>query len=195
MRTNAAVFYIDWDDLQLNVPNPFVPGQFYIANVGGARRARAPSSSSTRATASGRRPLRHRSATRDARFGGGSTSSGLDVSENEIPCTPDYTATLGAQLSRTLTSACTLYGRAEAVFYGPFKYDDANTAGQEAYSLANLRAGVRGQACYSSRRGCGTRSTRATCPIAFPYQGFAPSGFVGETGRPRTFGLSVGVTF
>ena len=34
---NAAVFFIDWDDLQLNVPNPFVPGQFYIANVGGAR--------------------------------------------------------------------------------------------------------------------------------------------------------------
>ena len=37
VAANAAVFFIDWDDLQLNVPNPFVPGQFYIANVGGAR--------------------------------------------------------------------------------------------------------------------------------------------------------------
>ena len=36
VSTNAAVFYIDWDDLQLNVPNPAVPAQFYITNVGGA---------------------------------------------------------------------------------------------------------------------------------------------------------------
>jgi len=31
-------------------------------------------------------------------------------------------------------------------------------------------------------------------PIAIPYQ-FAQSGFIGENGRPRTFGVSVGVTF
>ncbi len=37
VAASAAVFYIDWADLQLNVPNPFVPGQFYIANVGEAR--------------------------------------------------------------------------------------------------------------------------------------------------------------
>ena len=34
--TNAAVFYIDWRDLQLNVSNPAVPAQFYITNIGGA---------------------------------------------------------------------------------------------------------------------------------------------------------------
>ena len=33
---NSAVFFIDWNDLQLNVPNLNVPGQIYIANVGGA---------------------------------------------------------------------------------------------------------------------------------------------------------------
>ena len=42
---NAAVFFIDWDDLQLNLPNPRVPAQFYIANVGGARAAPVSSSS------------------------------------------------------------------------------------------------------------------------------------------------------
>jgi hypothetical protein len=31
-------------------------------------------------------------------------------------------------------------------------------------------------------------------PIAIPYQ-FAQSGFIGENGRPRTFGVSFGVTF
>ena len=36
VSANAAIFYIDWDDLQLNIPNPAVPAQFYISNVGGA---------------------------------------------------------------------------------------------------------------------------------------------------------------
>jgi iron complex outermembrane receptor protein len=32
----ATAFWTNWDDLQLNLPNPSVPGQFYIANVGAA---------------------------------------------------------------------------------------------------------------------------------------------------------------
>src|SRR4029079_9916706 len=36
LAVNVAVFYIDWTDLQVNVPNPFVPAQFYIANAGTA---------------------------------------------------------------------------------------------------------------------------------------------------------------
>ena len=36
VTANAAVFRIDWDDLQVNLPDPAVPAQFYIANVGGA---------------------------------------------------------------------------------------------------------------------------------------------------------------
>ena len=36
LSVNAAAFFIDWNDLQLNVPNLQVPAQLYIANVGGA---------------------------------------------------------------------------------------------------------------------------------------------------------------
>jgi hypothetical protein len=32
-------------------------------------------------------------------------------------------------------------------------------------------------------------------PIAFAYGNLAPSGFIGELGRPRTFGISGGITF
>ncbi len=32
-------------------------------------------------------------------------------------------------------------------------------------------------------------------PVAFPYPGLAPSGFIGESGAPRTFGVRAGVTF
>ena len=32
-------------------------------------------------------------------------------------------------------------------------------------------------------------------PVAFAYGPLAPSGYIGEMGRPRTFGVSAGVTF
>ncbi|MBO0800570.1 MAG: TonB-dependent receptor, partial [Blastocatellia bacterium] len=36
LSVNAALFYIDWSGLQLNVPNPAVPAQFFIRNIGRA---------------------------------------------------------------------------------------------------------------------------------------------------------------
>jgi outer membrane receptor protein involved in Fe transport len=32
-------------------------------------------------------------------------------------------------------------------------------------------------------------------PVAFAYGPLAPSGFIGENGAPRTFGLNLGFTF
>ena len=51
---------------------------------------------------------------------------------NEIPNTPDYTATFGAHLSHGLRADETVYARAEMTLYGAFKYDDLNTAEQSA---------------------------------------------------------------
>ena len=36
MSMNATVFHLDWSDMQVNLPNPFVPGQFFISNAAGA---------------------------------------------------------------------------------------------------------------------------------------------------------------
>ena len=32
-------------------------------------------------------------------------------------------------------------------------------------------------------------------PLAFAYPGFTASGFIGEPGRPRTWGVNVGIGF
>lgn len=191
VTTNVAVFHIDWNDLQLNLPNLQVPGQFYIANVGQAGSDGVELELNARPLAGvdlfGAFGYTH------ARFGQGSVSSGVDVSGKNVPNTPDYTATVGTQLSRSLAPV-TLYGRAEVVFYGAFQYDEANSAGQEAYSLANLRVGVRGK--YLSGEAW-VRNAFDTnyIPVAFAYGPLAPSGFVGESGRPRTFGITFGMTF
>jgi iron complex outermembrane receptor protein len=192
VSANVAIFSIDWNDLQLNLPNLSVPGQFYIANVGGARSTGAELEVTGRIDPGigvfGAFGVTH------ARFDDGSASPGVDVSGNTLPNTPDYTAAIGAQWSRDLFPGASVYGRGDFAVYGAFQYNDANTAGQEAYSLANFRGGIRGRYVFGEVWVRNAFDTRYI-PIAFAYGNFAPSGFVGEMGRPRTFGLSGGVTF
>jgi iron complex outermembrane receptor protein len=189
---NAAVFHINWTDLQLNLPDPAAPGQFYIANVGGATSAGVEVETSVRL-----RPnldlvaaLGHTS----SRFKAGSVSLGVDVSDNTLPGTPDYTAMLGLEASAGIGSGVAVFGRADTVFYGAFKYDDANTVGQDAYALVNLRAGLQSGTFFLEAWVRNALDTHYI-PVAFAYDNFAPSGFVGEPGRPRTFGISGGVGF
>jgi iron complex outermembrane receptor protein len=192
VSASAAVFHINWDDLQLNVPNPFVPGQFFIANVGSAR-SRGMEFELTA------RP--HRSidlfatlGITSARFAAGTLAGGVDVGQNKIPYTPEYTALVGAQVNRAVNSRVSLYGRGELALSGAYEYDEANTARQDAYGLLNLRGGARGKYLFAE---AWVRNAldKWYVPIAIPYPGFAPSGFIGENGRPRTFGVSAGVTF
>jgi iron complex outermembrane receptor protein len=189
--TNAAVFYIDWDDLQLNLPDPSVPAQFYIANVGGASSKGVEFELGARA-AKGLDVFTAVGYTH-ARFSAGSVSSGVDVADNKVPYTPEYTFSAGAQYSRAIGPAV-LLGRADAVFYGAFQYDDQNSLGQDAYSLVNLRLAVTGRFLTGELVVRNAFDSRYI-PLAFPYPNLAPSGFIGEMGAPRTFSLSAGIRF
>ena len=191
VSANAAVFFIDWDDLQLNIPNPNVPAQFYIANVGGAASKGVEFEVAARAapgldlfTAIG---YTH------ARFSEGSISSGVNVEGNEIPNTPDYTVSTGVQYSRPV-GPTTIQGRLDAVFYGAFQYNDQNSLGQDAYSLVNLRLGVTARFFLAELLIRNAFDTRYI-PFAFPYPNFAPSGFMGELGAPRTVSVGAGFRF
>ena len=189
---NAAVFMIDWDDLQLNVPNPFVPGQFYIANVGGAKSRGVEFDITARPSQT--LDLFAAIGFTNATFAAGTMANGVAVDDNDLPYTPDYTATFGGQLSRTLTSAINGFARAEVVMSGAFSYDEANSEGQDAYSLVNLKAGARARYVFAEVWMRNAFDT-SYVPIAIPYPGFAPSGFIGENGRPRTFGITIGTRF
>ena len=189
----AAVFAIDWTDLQLNLPNPFVPAQFYIANVGGATSRGV--EFDVRARVHERLDVFAALGLTRARFQDGSISSGVDVSDNALPSTPGHTAAFGAVFTQPVSGRLSLYARGEVVSYGSFEYDDLNTAGQEAYALTNLRAGVRASGTFVEAWVRNAFDTRYV-PVAFAYDpSSAPSGFLGEPGKPRTFGIRVGVTF
>ena len=192
ISASAAVFMIDWDDLQLNVPNPFVPGQFFVANVGSARSRGFEAEVAARP----RQDIDLFGALgfTSARFADGTSANGVAVGDNKVPYTPDYTATVGGQFTRALTSAFSGFARAEIVMTGAFKYDEGNSEGQDAYSLVNLRAGARHKHLVAELWLRNAFETRYV-PIAIPFPGFAPSGYIGENGRPRTFGISIGTMF
>ena len=83
---NAAYYRINWDDMQLNVPTPGAPAQFYIANVGNAKSTGFELSMNARPVAA--LDLYGTFGTADATFGAGSTSGGVDVSGNDLPLAP-----------------------------------------------------------------------------------------------------------
>ncbi len=188
---NAAAFFIDWNNLQLNVPNPAVPAQLYIANVGDAS-SRGFELDAAAKAAPGVDVFGTLGVT-NARFGNGSRALGADVSDNKVPYSPDFTTSMGVQYGRAITPVYTVYGRADLVIYGAFKYDETNAQGQDAYSLTNLRGGVRTKRFFGEAW-IRNAFDKAYIPIALPLS-FAPSGYIGENGAPRTFGLSIGLTF
>jgi iron complex outermembrane receptor protein len=192
LSVNAAIFYIDWTDLQVNVPNPFVPAQFYVANAGTATSKGFEIELDARPQpgldvfASVGRTSGH--------FGDASASGGVNVSGKTLANMPEMTGSFGLEYSRNIRRALSAYGRAEMVSYGHFFYDDANTEGQSAYSLANFRIGVRASRVFGELWLRNAFDTQYV-PTAFAYPGLAPSGFIGESGAPRTGGVRVGVSF
>ena len=151
---NSAVFFIDWNDLQLNVPNLTVPGQIlhrqrrrrleqgHRVRSHGARRAR-------------RRRLRQPSATRTRPSATASFSLGRRRLGQRDPQHAGLHGELGhAVQSRAVNSMTTAYGRADVVISRRVQVRRGQLPGQDAFSLVNLRGGVRARTSSLPRAGC-----------------------------------------
>ncbi len=192
LTADAAVFHIGWDALQMNLPNPQVPAQFYIANLGRASSTGVEMELHARPHALvgvySTFGLTH------ATFGEGSAAGGVDVASNDVPNAPGYTFAFGTDVSKPIGTAARVYGRADVVVYGSYFYDEANLEGQETYSLVHARAGI-GFGRLSVEAWVRNAFDTRYIPVAFAFGGLAPSGFVGEMGPPRTFGVQAGIAF
>jgi hypothetical protein len=101
----------------------------------------------------------------------------------------------GAEYGQELTPDLSLRIRGDVTGYGAFEYDDLNTARQDAYAVANLRGGVTVGNVLIEGWVRNLFDTKYV-PVAFAYDpSSAPSGFLGEPGRPRTAGIRVSVEF
>jgi iron complex outermembrane receptor protein len=202
LLVNLAFFYINWDDLQLNLPTG-VPGQYYISNAGGADSKGVELELKARPLAGW--DIFGSVGYTDARFLSGATAghtdamgnaSVVDVGGERLIYTPEFTANGGMQYTYQVCRQAALYARAEVAVYGDFYYNPLNTAGQDTYSLANFRAGVRGKNWFAEGW-VRNAFDEEYVPIAFefPNGAFGGSGFVGESGAPVTFGLRAGLLF
>lgn len=190
LLVNLALFYIDWQNIQINKPNPSAPGQFYIANAGGADSKGVELEMIARPVAG--LDLFGGIGYTDARFLAGSTDGGVNVGGNRLQYAPTFTANAGAQYSIVLCKEATAYARAEIIGCGSYEYNNQNTAGQGTYSLANFRVGVRGNRWFAEGWIKNAFDTHYV-PVAFAYN--SPSGLIGETGAPMTCGFRAGVNF
>jgi len=188
---NAAFFSIDWTDLQLNLPLPGAPGQYYIDNAGGATSTGVEGEVNVRIV-DGLDVIGAVGFTR-ARFDDGIMIGADDVSGNKIANTPAFTTLFGAQYSRDVHGH-RAFARIDFATTGAFEYDEANTQRQDAYTVTNIRAGVRIKFLIIEGFVRNAFDTRYV-PLAFLFPGFTPSGFLAEPGRPRTWGFTAGVGF
>lgn len=187
---SLAAFYTDWKDLQLN--QPFGLNQFIIANAGDATSSGLEINLDYKLTR--RISLFGSAGWQDTQFLSNATDSGVALSGKQIPFTPDYTSSLGFLIDVPVSARFNVYARADIQTIGSFNYDAQNTAAQDAYTLANFRLGVRDERWFAEAFVNNALGTEYI-PLAFNYAGLAPSGFIGESGAPTTFGLRVGIRF
>ncbi len=199
IETGLALFYIHWDDLQLNQQYPGLASQYYIGNAGAA----ASRGIELQMTA---RPLDWLDlfgsiAVMDAEFLSGTTSFNANEGVNErvggrsLPFAPEFTVNGGAEARWAFRRDLQLFVRGQVTGFGEFHYDASNDESQDAYSLVDFRAGLRGKN-WSLEGWVANAFDQEYVPIAIPYGPLgAPSGYVGENGAPATFGARLALFF
>ncbi len=199
IESMITFFYIDWKNLQLNQQIPLSGGQYYIGNAGAAN-SKGMEIEARYYPFSWWELFATVGYTR-ARFLSGSYAfnSNLGINQavagNILPFTPTYTASAGVQISRSIFSRAMVYLRYQIGMSGSFQYDASNTMGQSSFSVNSFRGGVRIKHWFAE--GWVDNAFNAHyMPIAIPYaQLGAPSGYVGESGTPRTLGIRAGISF
>ena len=194
VQANLALFYIDWQNLQLPQFYPLTQN-YYTANAGGAM-------SKGLELELRYRPIKGwdlfgSAGYTVAEFLSGSTSSvaanNQNVGGNPLPYAPSFTVSTGTQYTWDIGKAGAIYARAEVSVVGDFKYDAGNQVGQSTYNLADFRAGWRAKRWFAEGWIKNAFDTHYV-PVAL-YYGTTPSGYVGESGAPATFGLRAGLSF
>ncbi len=185
-----AAFYTDWQDMQLVQPGG--AGGLFIDNAGGATSQGLELALNYRYNS--RLSLFGTASWQGTQFRAGSSESGEDISGHTLPYAPDYNITFGVVGNLPLSHRLTLYARADVQFIGAFEYTPQNRSGQEAYTLANVRLGIRGDAWFTEFFVNNAFNTDYV-PVAMNYPIFGTPRVIGEAGAPCTFGIRTGIKF
>lgn len=189
LAVNASIFHIDWDDLQLSLFDAMTGG--YIANAASA-------TSRGFEVEVGLKPAEEWDlfaglGFTDAEFDRFIDPFGADVSGRKLAFVPERTWNFGAQYSGRLCESATWFVRGEYTGVGTYYYDAGNRAAEQ-FELANFRVGVRSRNV-SVEGWVRNAFDQDYVLVAFQPSPFDPTAFVGESGAPQTFGITVNITF
>lgn len=195
LTVNAALFYTDWDDIQVNTLLPGgSPADYYIAN-GGAARSSGGELEVAASPLSGIQ-LFGSLGLLDTRYSANTQITGVNVGGNELPFAPSLTWQTGISCWFPIGANRILFARSEVTGTSRYYYDPSNVESQESYALVNLRMGI-DHGNWRLEAWARNLLDEETVPLAIPY-GTDTQGnptYIGESGPPQTLGISLARTF
>ncbi len=138
LTADAEVFYINWDNVQIDLPNGSA-SQFFITNGGKARSTGAELELTARPTDN--LALFGGLGVMTTRFQDNIVNAGIGRG-NDLPFAPDLTWNVGAQYSLKVYKSLRAFARAEVFGIGRYFYDPTNRASQGDYLITNFRLGL-----------------------------------------------------
>lgn len=138
IELNTAVYYIDWTDIQVDVPHPNYPGSYLKQNAAEAHSSGIELELLTNPM-SGLSMFMNASYLFDYEFDDFSNGAGGDNTGNKLPYTNEYTVSLGSNYGH----AQGVFVGADLSFYGSQFMNEANTFEQGSYAIFNAQVGYR----------------------------------------------------
>ena len=191
LSLHLALFYISWDDMQLDIPNPAVPQRFFLDNVG-------------EATSKGIEFDFRTEVNQNWSFTGGlgyvnaefddyiDPITQTQVDGKDLPNVPDLTWNLGVHHQIECTNQLTLVSRLDLLGVGEIHFDNTNSESQIDYILTNVRIGLKNNT-WGIDFWVNNVFDKEYVSTAFQDLFFSPSGFAGRNGAPRTYGITLRV--
>ena len=195
LDANAALFHTDWDDIQVNTHVPGgSPSDYYVANGGEAWSQGA----EIELRAALWQPLEIvvGAGVLDTRYRSGSQSADDDVGGHRLPFAPRFTWQAGVAYRYSLGQRLHGLLQTDVTGTGRYDYDASNRESQGSYALVNLRLGM-ATGPWRAEGWVHNLFDSETVPLAIPYGRDAQGNpaYIGESGAPRTLGISLARAF
>ena len=188
VTANAAVFYVDWDDMQLSQFDPLAGG--FISNAGEST-SHGIELELTAAVCDDLTVF-GTAGYLETEFGNATNQDG-SVRGKNLPFAPKMTFGAGGQYTRELANEMNVFARLDWFHTGEFSFD-ASDRETERYNLTNLRLGwtrknVRIEGFVNNL------FDEEYIAIAFDANAGPGATYVGQNGAPLTYGVQMSVTF
>jgi len=195
VRLNAALFQIDWEDMQLDVPITGLPGRFFLDNAGEAESRGFECELTVQLTqywdAIG--GVGYTDATFDSFI---EPLTSTDVAGHNLPNVPEFTWSAALRRQQTLDSGFQTWLGVNVAGVGEFQFDNLNTERQNDYTLTNLRGGFGKDGWRVEGWVRNLFDEEFIIAALPPPAAFATaSGFAGRSGEPRMAGVTLSLEF